>query len=119
MNILIIDDEVKILRLLQFNLESEGHNVKVLSDPTEAVRQAEKDKPDVIIMDLMMPVVDGYRLTEMLRASAETSEIPIIIISAKAQHGQLLYAYKNFDINYYISKPFTIEQVNKGLELVF
>jgi len=118
MKILVIDDEVKILRLLQFNLETDGHAIRALSNPVEALNLEAGELPDVIIMDLMMPDLDGFQLTQKLRENEATKDIPIIILSAKAQHGQILHTYKNFDINYYITKPFTMEQINKGLELV-
>ncbi len=118
MKILLIDDEIKILRLLQFNLDNSGHSTIAINDPKIALEVASQEKPDVIIMDLMMPDIDGLKLTKLIRENHCTSKIPIIILSAKAQHGEILDTYKFSKIDYYITKPFTLEQISRGLELV-
>jgi len=119
MKILAVDDEAKILRLLQFNLELEGFEIIIELDPTRVLDLAVEIKPDVILMDVMMPGINGYELTRLLRENPNTLDIPIIILTAKTHYAEILKAYNNFQIDYYITKPFTVEQVTKGIEMMF
>lgn len=119
MKILAVDDEAKILRLLQFNLELEGFEIITELDPTKVLDLAVQIKPDIILMDVMMPGINGYELTRLLRGNLNTVEIPIIMLTAKTQYSEILKAYNNFRIDYYITKPFTIEQVTKGIGMIF
>ncbi|MHB8125550.1 MAG: response regulator transcription factor [Desulfitobacteriaceae bacterium] len=81
--ILLIEDEVPIQELLRFNLEKEGYLVATACDGEQGLALVKSEKPDLIILDLMLPVLDGYEVCKILRAKKDTSSIPIIIMSAR------------------------------------
>ena len=83
--ILACDDERHIVRLIQVNLERAGYNVISAFDGTEALKKVEADKPDLIVLDVMMPKMDGFEVLKRLQANPETRDIPIIMLTAKAQ----------------------------------
>lgn len=117
--ILVADDEPPILRLMEFILAREGHQMLVAVNGEEALAQVAEHKPDLILLDIMMPRVDGYEVVRRLRADPDLSSIPIIMLSAKAQDADV---QKGVDVgvNEYVTKPFSpphlVEVVNKYLK---
>src|SRR5687768_12544256 len=83
--ILIVDDDPVILRLLKVNFEMEGFSVMTAENGEDGVSTATRETPDIILLDVMMPGMNGLQAAEKLRAQASTKEIPIIFVSAKAQ----------------------------------
>ncbi len=83
MKILVIEDRISIQDLLRFNLEKEGYTVVTSGDGEEGLALIKSEKPDLIILDLMLPVLDGFEVYKTLRAKKENSSIPIIIMSAR------------------------------------
>jgi DNA-binding response OmpR family regulator len=81
-NILVVDDDPELVELLRYNLSAVGYSVATASDGADALRKARSFKPDLILLDLMMPKLDGFAVCEILRRDTETSEIPIIILTA-------------------------------------
>jgi len=81
--ILIVDDEMDIVRLLQTTLTDKGYEVIVAFDGTQAVHRAHHDKPDLIILDIVMPAGDGYTVCKKLKQSSHTWTIPIIVLTGK------------------------------------
>lgn len=80
--ILVVEDEVDVAEVLRDALEGLGHGVVVASDGAEGLKKALRDPPDLIITDLMMPVLDGKAMIERLRADERTEQVPIIVVSA-------------------------------------
>lgn len=103
--ILIADDDPVILRLIQVNLELEGYVVLTANNGQEAVDVATAENPDLVILDIMMPRLDGYQACEQLKSSEATKEIPVIFLSAKAQQGDIDKG-QSFGVAAYITKPF-------------
>jgi CheY-like chemotaxis protein len=103
--ILICDDDPVILRLLQVNLEIEGYDVVSAHHGEEAVGLAVQHSPDLIILDIMMPRMDGYQAAQALRSQTETKEIPLIFLSAKAQQADIDKGL-GFGVTDYLTKPF-------------
>jgi CheY-like chemotaxis protein len=103
--ILICDDDAVILRLLQVNLELEGFSVLLGHNGEEAVRIAQAEQPDLIILDIMMPRMDGYEACERLKSLDETRDIPVVFLSAKAQQSDIERG-KAFGVADYLTKPF-------------
>jgi CheY-like chemotaxis protein len=103
--ILICDDDPVILRLLQVNLELEGFAVLLGHNGEEAVQIAQAQKPDLIILDIMMPRMDGYEACERLKSLDETRDIPVVFLSAKAQQSDIERG-KAFGVADYLTKPF-------------
>ena len=82
--ILVVDDNEMHRDLLSNRLESEGHRVVVCADGAEGVRLARDEKPDLILMDMNLPVLDGWEATRAIKSNAETVSIPVIAITARA-----------------------------------
>lgn len=103
--ILIADDDPTIIMLLRVNLEMEGYDVVTAADGQIAVEQAAAERPDLIILDIMMPRMDGWAAQEALAASPELSAIPVIFLSARAQQADLRRGYEA-GVAEYVTKPF-------------
>lgn len=103
--ILIADDDPVILRLIQVNLELEGYQVLTAHNGQEAVDMATAELPDLVILDIMMPRLDGYQACEQLKSAEATKQIPVIFLSAKAQQGDIDKG-KSYGVVDYLTKPF-------------
>ncbi len=101
---LVIDDDPVILKLLRVNFEMEGYDVLDAGDGIAGLAKARADRPDVIILDVMMPGMNGLDVARALKGSADTSQIPIILLSAKAQAADVAEGRNIADD--YITKPF-------------
>jgi CheY-like chemotaxis protein len=82
-NVLVIDDEPSVLELMDSMLSTEGYNVIVASSGKEGIEKALTSSPDVLILDLMMPVIDGFDVIKELKKHPQTIDIPIIVCTAK------------------------------------
>ena len=102
--ILIVDDEVHLARILQFTLEHAGFDVRTAYDGQEALEQARKERPDLVILDLMLPIIDGYKVCNILKGDEEFENVPIIILSARDLSREDLEEPINADL--YMEKPF-------------
>jgi DNA-binding response OmpR family regulator len=113
--VLVVEDDPVILRLLEVNFDLEGFGVLLAQDGAEGIEVARAKRPDVIITDIMMPKVSGIELVAALKADAETASIPILLLSAKAQTGDLK-AGMDAGADDYVTKPFEpldlIDRVN-------
>jgi CheY-like chemotaxis protein len=103
--ILICDDDPVILRLLQVNLEIEGYEVVSAHHGEEAVRLAIQERPNLIILDIMMPRMDGYQAARALKSQSETKDIHLVFLSAKAQQADIDKG-RTFGVTDYLTKPF-------------
>ncbi|MDQ6613732.1 MAG: response regulator [Actinomycetota bacterium] len=102
--VLVIDDDPVIVKLLQVNFEIEGYAVIVAENGLAGLARAHDDQPDLIILDVMMPGMNGLDVARSLKGSDETSSIPIILLSAKAQANDVARGREVADD--YITKPF-------------
>jgi DNA-binding response OmpR family regulator len=103
--ILVCDDDPVILRLLQVNLELEGYHVLLAHHGEEAVEVASAEHPDLIILDIMMPRLDGYQTVQKLKTGQTTSTIPVLFLSAKAQQSDIEKG-RSQGVAGYLTKPF-------------
>ncbi len=103
--IMAVDDERHIVRLIQVNLERSGYQVVTAFDGPEALKKVESDKPDLIVLDVMMPKMDGFEVLKRLQASPETREIPVIMLTAKAQDADVFRGWAS-GVSAYLTKPF-------------
>jgi CheY-like chemotaxis protein len=108
--ILVADDDPDILSIVSMSLETQGYTVHKATNGREAVDLARQHHPDLILMDMMMPVVSGYEAVGELKADATTREIVIVGLSAKAMATDMERA-TDVGIDGYITKPFRIAQV--------
>ncbi len=108
--ILVADDDPDILGIVAMSLETQGYTVYKATNGREAVDSARAHHPDLVLMDMMMPVLSGYEAVCELKADADTSTIPVVGLSAKAMTTDMERA-TNVGIDGYITKPFRIAQV--------
>ena len=112
--ILLVDDDLAILRLLEVNFRMEGFEVHAAAHGEEALAAASNATPDVVILDLMMPGMDGHEIYERLRGEPDTAEVPVIFLSARGRDDAL----EGVDA-LYVQKPFdTVELVEMAKSLV-
>ena len=103
-NILVVDDEKDVVELLKFLLEKDGYVVATAHNGREALESTGKNVPDLILLDVMMPEMDGYTVQTRLLDNPATREIPIIILTAKGQLRDVFAMSPN--VKAYIEKPF-------------
>ncbi len=113
--ILICDDDPAILRVLQVNLEVEGYETLLAHHGEEALEIATREKPDLIILDIMMPRLDGYQTCERLKAADDTKDIPVVFLSAKAQASDIEKG-KTYGVEEYLTKPFDPDTLVETIE---
>jgi two-component system cell cycle response regulator DivK len=113
--ILVADDDPDILSIVSMSLEAQGYTVYKATNGREAVDLAREHHPDLILMDMMMPVVSGYEAVGQLKADATTRDIIIVGLSAKAMATDMERA-TDVGIDGYITKPFRIAQVLSVVE---
>jgi len=106
--ILIVDDEEDILNVLRFRLEANNYEVLLACDGQEGLDKARSEKPDLILLDLMLPKIDGYKVCRMLKFDKNYSAIPIIMVTAKAQKEDKELG-DEMGADAYVPKPFDTE----------
>jgi len=116
--ILVVDDEPEALELLEFNLKKAGFDVIAAPDGARAIRQARSGQPDLVVLDLMLPEIDGLEVCKMLRRDPATASIPIIMLTAKAAEVDRIVGLA-LGADDYVTKPFSprelVLRVNKVL----
>ena len=103
--ILVVDDDPVIQKLLRVNFEMDGYTVDVAGDGEEGLKRARSGNPDLVVLDVMMPKMDGLQVAAALRADEATRSIPIIMLSAKAQELDMR-AGGQAGADLYLTKPF-------------
>ena len=104
--ILIIDDEKDLLELVRYNLEKDGFDVIVASDGASGLEIAQRHRPDLIVLDIMMPGMDGLEVCRQLRADARTNRIPVIMLTARATEADRIVGLE-MGADDYVIKPFS------------
>jgi len=105
LTVLVIDDDPVILELLRVNFEIEGFDVICAKDGEEGLARAHAERPDVVISDVMMPKRDGLQLLSDLKGDPDTSDLPVILLSAKAHRSEVQHGL-DMGADDYITKPF-------------
>lgn len=105
-NILVVDDEEDILSLVEYNLNKENFMVKCVTTGEEALRYARTGAPDLIVLDLMLPGVDGLEVCRLLKQDAKTKDIPIVMLTAKGEEADVVKGLER-GADDYIPKPFS------------
>ncbi len=106
--ILIIEDERSLSEILSYNLANEGFEVLTASDGTDGLRRAQNSLPDLIVLDLMLPGIDGLQICRQLRSDPKTQGILILMLTAKSEEVDEIVGF-NMGANDYVSKPFKIK----------
>ncbi len=110
--ILIAEDEQDIRDLIEFTLKYVGHEVVCVTNGQEACLLASKINPDLILLDVRMPVMSGYEACEKIKADAKTKHIPVVFLSAKGQVSEIKAGLEAGAVDYLL-KPFTPADLNK------
>lgn len=110
MKILVVDDDKAIQKILVFNLNVEGFTVFQANDGKEAVEMMELESPDLVVLDVMMPEMNGYEVLEYMSKREHLSSIPVIMLSARGQEVDIEKGYKA-GATRYISKPFSPDRL--------
>ena len=114
--ILIVDDEVILVDLLKIRLEANGYIVETAYDGIEGLAQAEKVRPNLIILDIDMAKMDGYTMLKKLRSNEKNKDISVIMLTAS---GKMRDVFEKEGISDYILKPFDTEDFLKRVDKVF
>lgn len=106
MKMLVVEDEPEIAELLRFHLAREGFDVTIVQSGRAALRRIETDTPDLVLLDLMLPDLDGLEVCRRLKQRAETRHLPILIVSAKGEEADIVAGIE-LGANDYVTKPFS------------
>ncbi|MFA5293325.1 MAG: response regulator [Phycisphaerae bacterium] len=105
-NILIVDDEEDVLELVRYNLDKNGYKVETATTGEDALRKARVKMPDLMILDLMLPGIDGLEVCKKLKSDAKTQNIPIIMLTAKGEESDIVTGLE-LGADDYLTKPFS------------
>jgi DNA-binding response OmpR family regulator len=108
--ILIVDDEVDLVETIRFPLELEGFQVLAAHNGEEGLNQARSENPDLILLDLMLPKLDGYKICRLLKFDDRYKHIPIFMLTAKTQEKDKILG-KETGADEYFTKPFDIDEL--------
>jgi DNA-binding response OmpR family regulator len=103
--VLVVDDDPVILKLLEVNFEMEGFQVVRAADGAEGLERAREVRPDIVVLDVMMPRMTGYEMAKALREDVGTAHIPIIFVTARAQSSDVERGLE-LGVDDYVTKPF-------------
>ncbi len=102
--ILIVEDDPSVLRAISYMLEKEGYNVLTATDGLTGLTKAKGENPDLLILDVMLPGIDGFEICHRLRAEPQTAQLPILMLSAKGQAADKAMGLQ-VGANEYLTKP--------------
>jgi len=118
--ILVVDDEPDFAAIVQGNLEKEGYDVAVAYDGVEGLAKVAEVMPDVIVLDVMMPEKDGYKVCAELKSDSRFADIPVILLTAVASHvTSTRYSHRdgmNMEADDYIAKPASAEEISRSIK---
>ena len=107
--ILAVDDEEPILKLLRVNLSVDGYHVVTAPDGRAALTMLEKQKPDLVLLDIMMPDLDGFQVLDLIR---QHSNVPVIMLTARGEVSSVFKAMSVFEADDYVTKPFSMRELS-------
>ena len=119
--ILVVEDEPSLQKLLEYQLKRIGHEIVVAPDGRQALALVNSDRSDLVLLDVMLPVMGGFQVLKAMQEDRSTSDIPVIMLSAKGQQHDIAAGIEKgvFD---YITKPFNIpnltERINAALDSI-
>jgi len=108
--ILIVEDESDLIKLLKYNLEKEGFRVSYATDGSIALAEVRRDPPDLVILDLMLPGLDGLEVCRQLRRSDKFARIPVLMLSARSEEADRIVGLE-LGADDYVTKPFSMREV--------
>jgi len=118
--IMVVDDEPDLLEVVKLILESDGYQVVTASSGQDALNRIEKDMPDLVLLDIIMPRMDGWEVFSRIKSNPKTTDIPVIMLTAKDQRIDKLIGLHVVRVNDYITKPFgraeLLERIKRVLQ---
>ena len=108
--IIIIEDDEAITWLLEFNLKKQGYDVVSAADGLEALQMLQEEKPDLVLLDIMLPEVDGYEICRTLRSWDEFKKTPVIMLTAKKKELDVVLGFE-LGADDYVTKPFNVREL--------
>jgi CheY-like chemotaxis protein len=117
LRVLVVDDEPNIRRLLQFHLARAGYEVETATDGLEALEQVRLRRPDILILDVMMPGPDGFRVLEALKDDPRTADIQVLMLSAKSRDDDIRHGWQSGN-DFYMTKPFNPEELRTVVDRI-
>ncbi len=107
--ILIVDDEFGIVEALASLLEDEGYRVVTAANGEDGLARLENEQPNLVLIDLMMPIVDGQEMLRIMRSTSAYESVPVIVMSAAPKSGAVLRSEKAHEISAFLRKPFDLQ----------
>jgi DNA-binding response OmpR family regulator len=108
--ILVVDDEPDVVEIVRFRLERDGHTVVSAADGPTGLVSAFTRSPDLVILDVMMPGIDGFEVLRRMKNDARTAHTPVIMLTAKADFSSVAQGW-NMDVDNYVTKPFEVDEL--------
>jgi DNA-binding response OmpR family regulator len=113
--VLVADDDPSIHKVLRLNLELEGYTVASAFNGEEALERLAEARPDLVVLDVMMPALDGLEVLRRIRANAATADLPVILLTARSAEEDMWEGWQ-LGVDYYLTKPFDIEELLRTME---
>jgi two-component system alkaline phosphatase synthesis response regulator PhoP len=104
--VLVVEDEADVAEMIRYNLSKEGYDVRLAANGTDALRQVKESKPDVILLDIMVPQLNGWEICRRLKQDRETAAIPVIMVSGRVEEGDKVLGFE-MGADDYVTKPFS------------
>jgi len=108
--ILIVEDDKDILKMVEYNLKKEGYRTVYARDGEDAIEMAHSEHPDLILLDLMLPGIDGLEVCKQLKKESKTASIPVIMVTAKSQESDKVVGLE-LGADDYVTKPFSVREL--------
>jgi len=115
--VLVADDDDDILELVAFRLERAGYEVITARDGSQALAKAQEHRPDLAVLDVMMPGLNGYEVTRQLRAEEATRAIPVILLTARVQEADVSRGFEA-GADDYLRKPFSPQELRSRVQAI-
>ncbi len=116
-SVLIVDDNEDIVAIVSRILLDRGYEVRIARDGPGALESVRQQRPDVVLLDMMMPGMDGMQVLDHLKRNPGSGSIPVVMVTAKSEDRDVLAGYES-GADYYITKPFTARQILYAVGLV-
>ena len=115
--ILVVDDEPDVVEIVRFRLEKDGHTVITASDGQQGLATAMSANPDLVVLDVMMPGIDGFEVAFQMKNNPRTVNTPVVMLTAKADIGSIGKGW-SMDVDNYVTKPFNVDELAQTVKAV-
>ena len=115
--ILVVDDEPDVVEIVRFRLERDGHTILSAADGPTGLVNAFTRHPDLVILDVMMPGIDGFEVAFQMKNNPRAANIPVIMLTAKADFSSVAQGW-NMDVDNYVTKPFEVDDLAETVKNV-